>query len=398
MPAESQIPIAATVKRRFAVSLALFYGMSYGVLGTHLPFFTVWLKAIGIEPGWIGIISAVPAVTRFTTLPFVTSLAERRHALRGAMILTASATALCFVLVGTQQQPLPVLVLYILTCCCWTPLTPLTDAYALRGVARYKFDYGPVRLWGSVAFILGALACGLLIELIAARQLIWVIVAMATISALSGLSLQPLEEVPRTTRVMEAGKPLLRDLGFLAIVFSSALIQSSHVAYYTFASINWQNHGLGGLTIAGLWTLGVCAEIVVFAVSPRFSLHPAVLVLIGGLSAVMRWLITAQEPSIAVLASAQLGHGLSFGLTQVGVMNLMVRHVPPRQMARGQGYYAATGGLLSAATSIISGAIYARYGEGLYYMMAAMAAAGAVVIWSARHRLIAHPQSEASGG
>ncbi|MDH6261863.1 PPP family 3-phenylpropionic acid transporter [Bradyrhizobium sp. BR13661] len=380
------------------MSLAMFYGMSYGVLGTHLPFFTVWLKAIGIEPGWIGIISAVPAVTRFTTLPFVTSLAERRHALRGAMILTASATALCFVLVGTQQQPLPVLVLYVVTCCCWTPLTPLTDAYALRGVARYRFDYGPVRLWGSVAFILGALACGLLIELIAARQLIWIIVAMATISALSGLLLQPLQEGPRTSRMAEAGKPLLRDLGFLAIICSSALIQSSHVAYYTFASINWQNHGLGGLTIAGLWTLGVCAEIVVFAVSPRFSLHPVVLVVIGGISAAMRWSITAHEPPIAVLAITQLGHGLSFGLTQVGVMNLMVRHVPPRQMARGQGYYAAIGGLLSAATSIVSGAIYARYGEGLYYVMAAMAAAGALLIWSARHRLIAQPQSAASGG
>jgi PPP family 3-phenylpropionic acid transporter len=384
--------------QRFAVRLALFYGTSFGVLGTHLPFFTVWLKAIGIEPGWIGIISAVPAVTRFTTLPLATSLAERRHALRGAMILAASATALCFALVGTQQQPLPVLVLYIATCCCWTPLTPLTDAYALRGVARYKFDYGPVRLWGSVAFILGALACGLLIDVIAARQLIWVIVAMATLSALTGLWLQPLEDTPRTTRVAEGGKPLLRDAGFLAIMFSSALIQSSHVAYYTFASINWQSHGLGGLTIAGLWALGVCAEIVVFAVSPRFSLPPSLLVVIGGLSAVMRWSITAQEPPLAVLAIAQLGHGLSFGLTQVGVMNLMVRHVPPRQMARGQGYYAATGGLLSAATSIILGAIYARYGESLYYVMAAMAAAGALLIWSARHRLIAQPQSEASGG
>ncbi|MBR1090907.1 MFS transporter [Bradyrhizobium manausense] len=392
MPPESQIPIAATVKRRFAASLALFYGMSYGVLGTHLPFFTVWLKAIGIEPGWIGIISAVPAVTRFTTLPFVTGLAERRHALRGAMILTAFSTALCFVLVGTRQQPLPVLMFYIVTCCCWTPLTPLTDAYALRGVARYKFAYGPVRLWGSVAFILGALACGLLIDVIAARQLIWVIVAMATISALSGLALQPLEEMPRTSGVAEAGKPLLRDAGFLAIIVSSALIQSSHVAYYTFASINWQNNGLGGLTIAGLWTLGVCAEIVVFAVSPRFSLHPVVLVLIGGSSAVMRWSITAHEPPIAVLAITQLGHGLSFGLTQVGVMTLMVRHVPPRQMARGQGYYAATGGLLSAATSIVSGAIYARYGEGLYYVMASMAAAGAVVIWSARHQLKAQAE------
>ncbi|MBR0846800.1 MFS transporter [Bradyrhizobium diazoefficiens] len=398
MAPESQFPTATSEKRRFVVHLALFYSTSFAVFGTHLPFFTVWLKAVGIEPGWIGVICAVPAATRFTTLPFVTSLAERRSAVRGAMILTASAAALCFALVGTQQQPVPVLLLYIATCCCWTPLLPLTDAYALRGVSSYKFDYGPVRLWGSVAFILGALACGLLIEMIEARHLIWIIVAVATLSALAGLSLRPLQDAPKTTRAAQDGKRLLRDAGFLAIIFSSALIQSSHVAYYTFASINWQSHGLGGLTIAGLWTLGVLAEIVVFAVSPRFSLHPALLVLIGGLSAVVRWSITAQEPPPAVLAIAQLGHGLSFGLTQIGVMSLMVHHVPPHQMARGQGYYAATGGLLSSVTSVVSGAIYARYGDHLYFVMAAMAAAGALLIWSARHRLRDHPQSEDSGG
>jgi PPP family 3-phenylpropionic acid transporter len=398
MTDESQIPTQAPTGRRFAVHLALFYGTTFAVVGTHLPFFTVWLKAVGIEPKWIGIISAVPAVTRFTTLPLVIGLAERRRALRGGMILTAAAAAVGFALLGTQHQPLPVLLLYIATCCFWTPLTPLTDAYALRGVARYGFDYGPVRLWGSVAFTLGALACGVLIDVIAARELIWIIVAMAALSALTGLTLRPLEEARRTARVAQGGKRLLRDAGFLAIIVSAALIQCSHVAYYTFASINWQSHGLGGLTIAGLWALGVLAEILVFAVSPRLPLHPALLMLIGGLSAVVRWSITAQEPPLVLLAMVQLGHGLTFGLTQVGVMTLLVHHVPPQQMARGQGYYAATTGLLSSVTSIVSGAIYARYGEGLYFVMAAMAGLGALVIGSARHRLGAQPQSAGSGG
>ena len=75
---------------------------------------------------------------------------------------------------------------------------------------------------------------------------------------------------------------MLRDPGFLAIIVAAALIQGSHAAYYAFASIAWQASGLGGLTIAGLWVLGVLAEIVVFALSPRFTLAPALLVVIGG--------------------------------------------------------------------------------------------------------------------
>src|SRR5205814_2749960 len=56
----------------------------------------------------------------------------------------------------SQHQALAVFFAYIVTCCLWTPMTPLTDAYALRGVARYGLKYGPLRLWGSAAFVAGA--------------------------------------------------------------------------------------------------------------------------------------------------------------------------------------------------------------------------------------------------
>src|SRR5258705_490006 len=296
MASESQIPIdAQAASKRFATRLALFYGTLFGLVGTHLPFFPVWLKAVGIEPGWIGVITAVPAVTRFTALPFVTSLAERRQSLRGALIVTAFGCAIGFLIVGSQQQALAVFLAFAFTFAMWAPMTPLTSAYALRGVARYGLNYGPLRLGGP-------------------------------------------------------------------------------------------------------WVLGVLAEIVLFALSPRFTLPPSVLVVIAALCAVARWVITAQAPPIEVLAVVQLAHGLTFGLTMVGTMGLLAHHVPGHVMARGQGYLAACTGIVSSCASIASGALYARYGEGVYYMMAAMAATGALTMWLARHRLSPQPQSAASGG
>jgi PPP family 3-phenylpropionic acid transporter len=399
MPPESTIPIAShDTPRRFATRLALFYGTMFGMVGTHLPFFTVWLKAVGIDAFWIGIITAIPPVTRFTVLPFVTALAERRHALRGAIVATAFATALGFSILGTQHQPVLVFLAYAVTCCLWTPMVPLTDAYALRGVARHGLNYGPLRLWGSAAFVAGALGCGLLVDVIAAQNLIWVIASVAALGAFVGLGLQPLGTPKSLASIHHGAGALLRDPGFLAIIVTSALIQGSHAAYYIFASIAWQQAGLGGLTIAGLWSLGVIAEIVVFALSPRFTLPPVMLVVIAALSAVARWVITAQEPPLAILAAVQLAHGLTFGLTQVGTMMLLVGYVPGHVMARGQGYLAACSGIVSSSVSIISGAIYAQYGQGVYYVMAAMALSGAVVMWLARHRLAHHPQSAASGG
>ncbi|MET0878834.1 MAG: MFS transporter [Tardiphaga sp.] len=390
--------------RRFAARLALFYGAVFGSVGTYLPFFPVWLKAVGIDPSWIGLITAVPSVTRFTVLPFITGLAERRRALRGTMIATAFLTAIGFSVVGLLDQPLLIFIAFALTACVWTPLVPLTDGYALKGVARYGLNYGPLRLWGSAAFVVGALACGLLVEVIAAKHLIWIIAGMAGLGALSSLWLQPLEAPAQPLRSLTRGTALLRERGFLTIMAASALIQGSHAAYYTFASITWQGTGLGGLTIAVLWSLGVAAEIVVFALSPRFTLSPALLVVLGGMAGVVRWLITAQQPPLAVLASIQVMHGLTYGLTQVGIMGLLVRHVPGHLTATAQGYLTACTGIVMSSAAIVSGVIYARYGQSAYYAMALLALVGAAAMWFGRHQADApfglsdHPQSVASGG
>src|SRR4030081_915742 len=109
----------------------------------------------------------------------------------------------------------------------WTPIVPLTDAYALGGVARYGLNYGPLRLWGSAAFVVGALGCGLLVDVIAAKHLIWGIAAVGGLRARVSLGLQPLQ-VPKTISAAQSGATaLLREPGFLAIIVAGALIQGS---------------------------------------------------------------------------------------------------------------------------------------------------------------------------
>src|SRR5436190_5350248 len=121
MARERQIPIAdRNPSKRFATRLALFYGALFCLSGTYMPFFSVWLKAVGIDASWIGIITAVPSVTRFTILPFLTGLAEKRRSLHHAMIATTCLTAFGLAAVGTQDLPLAVFLTFAATACVWT--------------------------------------------------------------------------------------------------------------------------------------------------------------------------------------------------------------------------------------------------------------------------------------
>lgn len=386
-----------SVARRFARGTSLFYASALGLLGTYLPFFSVWLKTIGIDAQWIGIITAMPSLSRFTILPFVTAFAERRNILRPTMIAMAFLTAAGFAVVGLLTQPIPILIAFALLACVWTPLSPLTDGYALKGVATYGLNYGPMRLWGSAAFIVGALGCGVLLDVLDSKHLIWIIVAAAALSACVSLGLVPLDAPPATAE-QPLASGLLKQPLFWAIIGAHTLIQGSHGAYYAFASITWQGAGFGGFSIALLWSVGVIAEIVIFAISPRFTLSPAVLVIIGAASAVIRWILTAMEPRLEILTLVQLMHGLTFGITQVGIVALVVRSVPHHLLASAQGYLVAFGGIVSAITVVVSGLIYARWGSGVYLAMALMAAAGGAVMLVWRTRLDAHHATDNGDG
>ncbi|WP_420131388.1 MFS transporter [Rhodopseudomonas sp.] len=398
----TKIPIRTKAPKRFAVGLAVFYATVFSVTGTYLPFFTVWLKAIGIEAFWIAVIVAAPSITRFTVLPFITAQAEQRHALRAALITTATLTALGFICLGLLRGPLAILAVFALTACAWTPLVPLTDGYALKAVARFGLNYGPLRLWGSTAFVVGALVSGVLADLIAPEHLIWVIAATAALGVFAAFGLQPLDAPGTRPATPVRRVALLRNPTFLAIIIAAGLIQGSHAAYYTFGSIIWQGAGYGGKTIASLWVLGVLAEIVVFALSPRLTISPSWMMLIGALCAVARWLITAQDPPLEILIVVQLLHGATFGLTQLGMMGLLIRHVPSHVIARAQGYFTACSGLATSSAAMLSGALFARYGIAVYGLMAVMALSGALVVLVWRRRLQApaadQPHSSGVGG
>jgi PPP family 3-phenylpropionic acid transporter len=79
-------------------------------------------------------------------------------------------------------------------------------------------------------------------------------------------------------------------------------------------------------------------------------------------------------------------------------MGLIAQRVPGHVMARGQGYLVACTGIVTSTTAIASGRIYESFGEGVYYLMAAMALTAAVIMFLSRRRLSAHPEDEASGG
>ena len=372
----------------FAWRLAVFYAALFVALGVQLPFLPLWLAAKGLDAGAIGIALAVPMIVRVFAIPLATRGADRHDALRMAIVIAAAMAVLGYGVVGMAQGALAITMALALASLFYTPIMPLADAYALRGLGRLGRAYGPVRLWGSAAFIVGSFGAGLLLDLIAARELVWLIVAALTITAAAAYALAPLpahEESPSATRLSSA-QDLLRDPAFLAAAAAASLIQASHAIYYGFSALDWRAAGLDGGAIGALWALAVVAEIALFAISGRLPVAPTTLLMLGAAGAVIRWSAMAFDPPTALLPPLQCLHALSFGATHLGALGFMARAAPAELSATTQGYLAVALGLVMAAAMGISGVLYARWGGLAYGAMALAAAAGGIFALAA-HRL-----------
>ncbi len=365
----------------FAPRLAALYAGIFIMGGIQLPFFPVWLRAKGLDPQMIGLVLAAPIVARLIAVPLVARAADRRDALRAAIIATSFLGVAGFVLVGLAEGARAILIAYALAALALTPVMPLAETYALKGLGQRGRAYGPVRLWGSAAFILGTFVAGFATDTFPARDLIWLIAAASLISALAALALEPLSAAAPPASAPEQPRPhLLRDPAFIAVVAAASLIQSSHAVYYGFSALEWRAAGLDGTTIAALWALGVIAEIVLFAVSGRLPplFQPSVLLMIGAAGAALRWAAMALDPPGFVLPWLQLLHALSFGATHLGALGFVARHAPAGQSATAQGYLAIVIGLVGAAATALSGWLYAEFGARAYVAMVLAAVAGGV--------------------
>jgi len=365
--------------------LAIFYAALFAALGVQVPFLPLWLAAKGLDASTIGMVLSVPMIVRLLAIPLATRIADGQDALRAVIAIASALAMLGYGVLGLAQGALAVTIAFALASVFYTPLMPLADAYALRGLGALGRAYGPVRLWGSAAFIVGSFGAGLVLDVVPARDLIWLVGVALVITAAAACTLSPLAlREASMAKPSQSARNLLRDPALLAAMAAASLIQASHAVYYGFSALDWAAAGLDGGAIGALWALGVIAEIVLFAMSGRLPVAPTTLILFGAAGAVVRWGAMAFDPPAALLAPLQCLHGLSFGATHLGALGFIARTAPAEAGATAQGYLAVALGLAMAAAMAAAGVLYARWGSFAYAAMALVAAAGGIFALAAR--------------
>ena len=373
----------------FATRLALFYAAMFIGFGLHQPFFPVWLKAKGLDDGQIGTVLAGGMLIRIIANPIVTTLADRGGTLSIAIAMCCAATAVAFIGVGLADGYAMILIGVVITGFVWGPLVPLTDAYGLAGVARRALDYGRIRVWGSVAFMVANVIGGIVLTFIAPTQIVWMIALTLVPLVIASVMLVP---DTRDKSIAPTG-PGYFNTRFVLVMAAAAFLQASHAVYYGFASIHWKMLGYSAATIGTLWAIAVFAEIALFWAGTKFTRgwRPTTFLLIGGAGGALRWAVMAFDPPLWFGGPLQILHGAGFGLVHLGTMSYLAARVPPHMRASGQGTVAVAIGSAMAVSTLLAGYLYARIDAKAYLAMAALCLVGMAVTAVARSMPIERP-------
>ncbi|EBQ4835173.1 3-phenylpropionate MFS transporter [Salmonella enterica subsp. arizonae] len=357
--------------------LALSYFTYFFSYGIFLPFWSVWLKGLGLTPETIGLLLGVGLVARFLGSLFIAPRVSDPSRLISALRVLALLTLVFALAFWAGTHVAWLMVVMVGFNLFFSPLVPLTDALANTWQKQITLDYGRVRLWGSIAFVIGSALTGKLVSLYD-YQAILALLTLGVASMLLGMLLRPSVPPQGESRQQEsAGWPAWSTLvaqswRFLACV---CLLQGAHAAYYGFSAIYWQGAGYSASAVGYLWSLGVVAEVIIFALSKklfrRFSARD--LLLLSAVCGVVRWWLMGWSTALPWLIVIQILHCGTFTVCHLAAM----RYIAARQgseVIRLQAVYSAVamGGSIAIMT-VFAGFLYQHLGGGVFWIMALVA-------------------------
>lgn len=345
--------------------------------GVYLPFWALWFENQGVSATDIGLLIGIGFATRCVANLVITPRIHKvEHLLPTLRWLSLAALLFIgFHFFTGGSFWLMALATVLFNLCCG-PAIPLSDAMANYYARLQMLDYGRTRLWGSVAFIGGSTVVGLLVASYGTDMILYTALAGIFVSLL--LSLRNPNPMPVTVSEEHAERPklsqLLREWPVIKFLVLVALIQGSHAAYYSFSSIYWKSAGHSEELIGYLWSLGVVAEVAVFALSKRlfsgWSLRA--LFVAAAIGVIARWGLMASTTAIIALAAIQLLHGVTFAMAHIAAIQY-IQHAPQNKMVALQALYNAIPlGAFIALMTTLSGWGYENWGANVFWAMALM--------------------------
>lgn len=357
--------------------LAGFYFFYYSIVGTFMPYWSLYLQDQGFDYSEIGVLSSIAIITRFFA-PFIwgwlaDKSGKRMLLVRIATWMEAVIWFLIFIIPNNFQS---IAFLMLVFSFFQNAILAQFEGVTLFWLGEKRAElYGKVRKWGSIGFIVGVFAIGAILEIVPISMLPILLLCIAFTAFIWSFTVKEPTAAPKAQQQLEPLWPILKKPIIASIFLIEFIMLFSQAPFYSFYSNYLKNNGFGTTEIGFLWAVGVIAEIVMFAYAnfffKRFALRYLVMVCL--LMTGIRFIIAGSFPDIFLMQFiSQTFHAFSFGLFHLIAMRIIFSNFSVGQQGRAQALYSTMWGLGVASGSILAGHYWQSIGGETLFLIAGL--------------------------
>lgn len=312
-------------------------------------FLGIWLSQHGIPADQIGVVNALPMLGLLLLNMIIGRIADRADDWRTAIIVISLLSAVAPLGLYFTSEFWGILLIWALAAMSNGLVPPIIDAATVRMTKRNGTDFGAVRAWATIGYVVGATSIGGLLTILGPGAFITLYIAMTVIRAVLGFLLPrfraPAQEVTLSDvqQAMPVERAKLRDslkLWFILPLVAFALVNASNAVMGSFGALLWHQQGIPDYFLGPLLGAAAMAEAVLMLVWRRFGGRVTArnMILVGCMAGLVRFTIMAFSPPVEALFLLQLLHAFTFGIGYFGVVHFIANWTHESNAAEAQGF------------------------------------------------------------
>ena len=335
--------------------------------GVFLPYWTGWLvngKLLDVSEA--GFIMGVGMVTRALSTLILYPMATRLYSISKVMQMFSIAALVAMLFYVPFDSYVALLIVTVLFSGIYPNIMPGMENSATILIQKDNIHYGKARAFGSLGYTIALVIVGAVTQAFSIDAVLWVMIAGLAIIVGSQLSAVPdaLKVKPEKSTATEEGytyRDLLKEKGFIVVIFIAILLQGAHATYYNYGYVYLDDLNVSGFYIGLVLNVAVIIEILFFAQADKYfgNMKVSTMFTIAGVGSTIRWSIIILFPSVSMFIVSQVLHAVSFGVAHFAFVKYISSRLKPGLLPLAQGMYAAFAMSLSVALlTFLGGYLY----------------------------------------
>lgn len=340
---------------RFPFRFFAFYFLFYAAQAMYSSYMNLFLRGRGFSMTQIGGIVSVSTLALLLVQP-VWGLASDKARNKNAVMLALMAVSAGIALLFPQvRSPWLLAGLVCLNAAFFNPIAPLQDNLTLEHLAGTRWDFGQIRMGGTLGYALTTLVVGLFLRDAYVR--IFYIVFVFLLASLVTARKLPAVHGHRHGGDRAPVRILLRDPALLCLLFFNLAYSLGASFFYNFYPIHFTTVGGNSGLVGTLLFVCAMAEVPFFffagRIVKRFGIYATLLV--AGLATSLRWFLLFMLTSPALIIAANLLHGVGFATISYCMATYINANAPRELRATAQS-------LLSLVTAVFARIVFGYVG------------------------------------